>query len=59
MAIKINSVTVIDDDRSGKFRVLNPGIIEDGALEAPLDVGDVAYSRTNKRLMIWTGSTFE
>tara|TARA_B100000085_G_C18207109_1_gene376115 strand:- start:204 stop:386 length:183 start_codon:yes stop_codon:yes gene_type:complete len=60
MAIKVSGVTVIDDDRSAKFEVMNPGVIAgsggDGSNASP---GDMVFSESEGRLIYWTGSEWK
>ena len=58
MAIKVNGVTVIDDDQSAKFQVMNPGKVD----ETPgtsYDVGDFVYDLSQDKIIVFTGSEWK
>ena len=57
MAIKVDGVTVIDDDRTAKLEVMNPGT--PGSLPDSANVGDMLYSQADEKVMVWTGSEWK
>ena len=58
MAIKVNGVTVIDDDRKGIFNKINAGNYTTSEREAlgSLSEGELVYDTTAKKLFIYDGS---
>ena len=58
MAIKINGVTVIDDDRKGIFNKLNPGVYTTSQIDSlgSLSEGELVYDTTSEKLFIYDGS---
>ena len=60
MAIKINGQTVVNDDKKGLFKQVNPGTYttaERDALTAA--TGDIIYNSDESRLEFWDGSSWQ
>ena len=60
MAIKVNGVTVIDDDRKGIFNKVSAGNYTTAEREAlgSLSEGELVYDTTAKKLFIYDGSAW-
>lgn len=57
MAIKISNTTVIDQNRYGKFNLVNPGSYTEAERDAITgqQVGDVIYNNEEEALQVWNG----
>ena len=60
MAIKINGVDVIDDDRRGIFAKLNPGVYTTSQIDSlsGLSAGEIVYDSDQQKLFVYNGSAW-
>ena len=60
MAIQINGVDVIDDNRRGIFAKLNPGVYTTSQREAlsGLSAGEIVYDSNEQKLFLYNGSSW-
>ena len=58
MAIQISGTTVINDNKKGIFRSLNPGTYTTENRPTSPSVGDIIFSTTNSSIQVWNGSTW-
>ena len=56
MAIKVNSVTVVNDDKSATFQSLNAGVKTSANYPTVNSVGDFFYDSEEMALKVWNGT---
>ena len=57
MAIKVNGVTVINDDKKAALNVINAGV--SSSPPASPNVGDFYYNSNDEKINVWTGSEWK
>ena len=58
MSFRIGSNVVINNDRYGKFKKLNPGTYATSDLPSAAK-GDFVYDTTENRIKFWDGSSWK
>ena len=56
MAIKINGVTVVNDDKSAAFESLNAGVKTSANYPTGNSVGDFFFDSEEMALKVWNGT---
>ena len=59
MAIKINSVTAIDDNRKGNFKTLNLGSFATADRPSSPEEGLMIFDSDVKKLLTWNGTEWD